>query len=163
MSRSQQLSAVLLSILLLSAFGAQAAEAAEYVGHGLTRLLSPTRLELQQSKLLVSTSTIRRGEIEEPLGQGKRRDTTSAGITRSAAEPRKNTAEKVAPERTTVSLEKKENGGKFGIYNAIKESVLDLLMPSRKKAPEKIDLSKVQKDGRTEAQHPTSRTQQQVR
>jgi hypothetical protein len=162
MSRSQTLSAVFVSILLLSAFSAQAAEGVEYVGKGVSRLMAPTKVELRQSKLLVSTSTIKHGEIEEPLGQGRRKDTTSAGISRAAGEPKQNTPEKSTPERTAQVAEKREQG-KFGIYNAIKESVLDFFLPSRKEEAKKIDLSRVQKDGRTESQRPSPRTQPAVR
>jgi hypothetical protein len=160
MRKSLALIAVLASIVLLTAFSAQAAEGVQYVGQGVTRLIAPTKSTLNQSKLLISTSSIRHGELAEPLGQSKRKDTTSAGISRSAAEPKKNTPEKVMPERTAEVAEKQEpKEGKFGIYNAIKESVLDFFLPSRKKQAPKVDLSKVQKDGRTESTRPTPRTQ----
>jgi hypothetical protein len=160
MSKSRSLSAVFVGILLLSAFSAQAAEGVEYVGKGVSRLMAPTKL--QQSKLLVSTSTIKHGEIEEPLGQGRRKDTTSAGISKVTGEPKQNTPERSTPERTNQVAEKREQG-KFGIYNAIKESVLDFFLPSRKEEAKKIDLSRVQKDGRTESQRPASRTQPAVK
>jgi hypothetical protein len=151
MRKSLALIAVLASIVLLTAFSAKAAEGVEYVGHGVTKLMMPTRSELAQSKLMIATSTIKHGEIEEPLGQGRRKDTTSAGISRSTNEPKKNTSEKPLPEQTVKVAQKQEHTeGKFGIYNAIKESVLDFLLPSRKTAAPKVDLSKVQKNGRTE-------------
>ena len=46
--------------------------------------------------------------------------------------------------------DKQETESKFGIYAAIKDGILDFFMPSRKRTAERVDLSKVQKDGRTE-------------
>ncbi|HET6512378.1 MAG TPA: hypothetical protein VFH43_09305 [Candidatus Kapabacteria bacterium] len=161
MRKSLALIAFLASIVLTTAFSAQAAEGVEYVGNGVTRLLKPTQTELNQSKLLITSSAIKHDGIE-PLGQGKRKDTTSAGISRSAAEPKKNTSERPAPERAATLAEKPaERESKFGIYHTIKETVLDFLLPSRKESVKKIDLSKVQKDGRTE--RVSSKPQQVVR
>lgn len=170
MRKSLALIAVLPCIVLLTAFSAEAAEGARAMGAGVSQLIEPERLDPQrleperlgQSKLLVTTSIVRKSELkdelEEPLGQ-KRKDTTSAGIQRSAGEPRKNTPEKVMPERAARVAQKDERTeSKFGIYNTIKESILDLFLPSRKKQAEKVDLSRVQKDGRTESAR-TSKTQ----
>jgi hypothetical protein len=160
MRKSHALVAVIATLVLLTAFSAQAAEGVQLMGHGVTKLMEPHRLELQQSKLLVETSIVKHGEIEEPLGQAKRKDTTSAGISRSAGEPKKNSAERVSPEATSrVTERKEESDSKFGIYRAIKESVLDFLLPSRKRSAEKVDLSRLQKDGRTESTKTAAKSQ----
>lgn len=148
MRKSLGLIAFLASIVLMTAFSAQAAEGVNYVGHGVTRLMSPTQNGLNRSNLL--TGIARHDEISEPLGQAKRKDTTSAGISRSAAEPKKNTTEKPSPDRAVMTEKSDVRESKFGIYNAIKESVLDFFLPSRKKTAEKVDISRLQKDGRTE-------------
>lgn len=161
MRKSHALIAILASFVLLSAFSAQAAEGVQLVGTGVTRLMDPHKLEQQQSKLLVESSVIK-GELEEPLGQSRRKDTTSAGISRSAAEPKKNSAERSAPETTTRATEKRdEPDSKFCIYHTIKESVLDFFLPSRRSAKkiDKVDLPKVHKDGRTEGKKPAAAAQ----
>ena len=152
MRKSLALIAVLSCIVLLTAFSAEAAEGARAMGEGVTKMIKPDRLE--QSKLLVTTSIVRKSELKDelagPLGQ-KRKDTTSAGIQRSAGEPKQNTPNKALPEQTARVAQKDEPAGsKFGIYNTIKDSILDFFLPSRKKQAPKIDLSRVQKDGRTE-------------
>lgn len=159
MRKSLALIAVLSSIVLLTAFSAEAAEGARAMGEGVTEMIKPERLE--QSKLLITTSIVRKSELEEPLGQ-KRKDTTSAGIQRSAGEPKKNTPERALPEGTARAAHKEEAAeSKFGIYNTIKDSILDFFLPSRKKQAPKVDLSRVQKDGRTE--NPRSSKSQPVR
>lgn len=158
MKKSYILAAVFTSIVLLSAFSAEAAEGVERVGFGVTSLIDASSLD--QSKLLVTTAGIKRNEIEEPLGQSRKKDTTSAALGRGTSEPRKNTSEAIRPSadrKTEVEKQDEPSGSKFGIYHTIKESVLDFFLPSRKHAPVKVDLTNVQKNGRTEGTRPTTK------
>jgi hypothetical protein len=135
---------------LLTAYSAQAADAVASVGSGAANLIT-IRAEIGEQAILIHAIE-RKIEAEAPINQsGKRKDTTSASIRKASGEPQKNAPEKTsANDRTQIKKEETPIENKFGIYASIKDAVLDFFYPSRKEAPKKVDLSRIQRSARTE-------------
>lgn len=142
------------ALALLTAFSAQAAEGVHAMGSGVTNMLS-VRESLTDHVHLQAVSLEKRIESEAPImNGGKRKDTTSAGIRKQSGDPQKSVPEREAVAERTAAAKKQESPieNKFGIYASIKEAVLDFFKPSRRQQPSKVDISRIQKDARTEQQ-----------